>query len=133
MGGKTGFWGDKAPKFWKAGVLGLTTLSLVAWFHSTSPGANLKEYEALTTYYKSAYLHFTGIPSFQGHLRIPVPFEVGFLFQKAPEMVFDAIAGLDTSDTDPLGPRLLRHRRNCRGHMLHGEEIRGSTSPRTRG
>ena len=102
MGGKTGFWGEKAPKFWKAVVLGLTTLALIAWYHSTSTRQNLEEYEAFTTYHKSAYLHFTGIPSFQGHLRIPVPFEVGFLFQKVPEMVFDAVAGLDTSDTDPV-------------------------------
>ncbi len=113
MGGKTGFWGEKAPKFWKAGVLGLTTLALIAWYHSTSTRQNLDEYEALTTYHKSAYLHFTGIPSFQGHLRIPVPFEVGFLFQKVPEMVFDAVAGLDTSDTDPVVrgvlPPTVRH------------------------
>ena len=107
MGGKTGIWGEKAPKFWKAGVLGLTSLALIAWFHSTSSSQNLEEYEALTTYHKSAYLHFTGIPSFQGHFRIPVPFEVGFLFQKAPEMVFDAIAGLDTSDTDSVVPGIL--------------------------
>ena len=107
VGGKTGYWGERAPKFWKAGALGLTSLALVAWFNSTSSSQNLEEYEALTTYHKSAYVHFTGIPSFQGHLRIPVPFEVGFLFQKAPEMVFDAISGIDTSDTDPIVPGVL--------------------------
>lgn len=107
MGGKTGLWGEKAPKFWKAGALGLTTFSLIAWFHSTSSSQNLEEYEALTTYHKSAYVHFTGIPSFQGHLRIPVPFEVGFLFQKVPEMVVDAVAGLDTGDTDSVVPGIL--------------------------
>lgn len=102
MGGKTRFWGTKAPKFWGAGFIGLTALSALAWFHSTSTDENLEKYEALTTYHKSAYLHFTGVDSFQGHFRIPVPFEVGFLFQKLPEMVFDAVAGLDTSDTDPV-------------------------------
>ena len=102
MGGKTRFWGTKAPKFWGAGFIGLTALSALAWFHSTSTEENLEKYEALTTYHKSAYLHFTGVDSFQGHFRIPVPFEVGFLFQKLPEMVFDAVAGLDTSDTDPV-------------------------------
>ena len=102
MGGKTALWGTKAPKFWGAGILGLTMLSAVAWHHSTSTPSNREKYEALTTYHKSAYLHFTGIESFQGHLRIPVPFEVGFLFQKFPEMAFDAVAGLDTSDTDPV-------------------------------
>ena len=102
MGGKTRFWGTKAPKFWGAGFIGLTALSALAWFHSTSTAENLEKYEALTTYHKSAYLHFTGVDSFQGHFRIPVPFEVGFLFQKLPEMVFDAVAGLDTSDTDPV-------------------------------
>ena len=102
MGGKTRFWGTKAPKFWGAGILGLTTLSAFAWYHSTSTAQNREEYEALTTYHKSAYIHFTGVESFQGHLRIPVPFEVGFLFQKVPEIVFDAVAGLDTSDTDPV-------------------------------
>ena len=38
---------------------------------------------------------------------MPVPFEVGFLFQKMPEMVFDAAAGLDTSDTDPITRGIL--------------------------
>ncbi len=102
MGGKTRFWGTKAPKFWGAGFIGLTALSAFAWYHSTSTAENLEKYEALTTYHKSAYLHFTGVESFQGHFRIPVPFEVGFLFQKLPEMAFDAVAGLDTSDTDPI-------------------------------
>lgn len=102
MGGKTRFWGTRAPKFWAAGFVGLTTLSAFAWYHSTSTIENRKEYEALTTYHKSAYVHFTGVDSFQGHFRIPVPFEVGFLFQKLPEMVLDAVVGLDTSDTDPL-------------------------------
>ena len=74
----------------------------VRLFHSTSSDQNREEYEALTTYHKSAYVHFTGIDSFQGHFRIPVPFEVGFLFQKLPEMLFDTLAGLDTSDTDPI-------------------------------
>lgn len=107
MGGKTRFWGAKAPKFWGAGKLGLTALSALAWHHSTSTAENLEKYEALTTYHKSAYLHFTGVESVQGHLRIPVPFEVGFLFQKAPEMLFDAVAGLDTSDTDPITRGIL--------------------------
>ena len=102
MGGKTRLWGTKSPKFWGAGFIGLTALSAFAWHHSTSTAENLEKYEALTTYHKSAYLHFTGVESFQGHLRIPVPFEVGFLFQKLPEMAFDAVAGLDTSDTDPV-------------------------------
>ena len=102
MGGKTGFWGARSAKFWGAGLLGLTSLSGVAWYHSTSTSENLEAYEALTTYHKTAYLHFTGIPAFEGQLRVPVPFEVGFLFQKLPEMVFDAMAGLDTSDTDPI-------------------------------
>ncbi len=102
MGGKTRFWGMKAPKFWGAGIVGLTALSAFAWYHSTSTAENLEKYEALTTYHKSAYVHFTGVESFQGHLRIPVPFEVGFLFQKVPELAFDAVAGLDTSDTDPV-------------------------------
>ena len=102
MGGKTRLWGAKAPKFWGAGLIGLTALSAFAWYHSTSTTENLEKYEALTTYHKSAYLHFTGVDSFQGHFRIPVPFEVGFLFQKLPEMAFDAVAGLDTSDTDPV-------------------------------
>ena len=102
MGGKTRLWGTKAPKFWGAGLIGLTALSAFAWYHSTSTAENLEKYEALTTYHKSAYLHFTGFESFQGHFRIPVPFEVGFLFQKLPEMAFDAVAGLDTSDTDPV-------------------------------
>ncbi|MDE0451029.1 MAG: hypothetical protein OXI90_04580 [Gammaproteobacteria bacterium] len=102
MGGKTRFWGSKAPKFWGAGILGLTALSGFAWYHSTSTNENLEKYEALTTYHKSAYVHFTGVESFQGHLRIPVPFEVGFLFQKVPEIVFDNVADLDTSDTDPI-------------------------------
>ena len=102
MGGKTRLWGTKAPKFWGAGIVGLTTLSAFAWYHSTSTGQGRTEYEALTTYHKSAYVHFTGIESFQGHFRIPVPFEVGFLFQKLPEMAFDAVGGLDTSDTDPV-------------------------------
>ena len=107
MGGKSRFWGAKAPKFWGAGFIGLTALSALAWYHSTSTVENLEKYEALTTYHKSAYLHFTGVESFQGHFRIPVPFEVGFLFQKLPEMVFDAVAGLDTSDTDPVARRYL--------------------------
>lgn len=107
MGGKTRFWGAKAPKFWGAGMLGLTALSALAWHHSTSTAENLEKYEGLTTYHKSAYLHFTGVESVQGHLRIPVPFEVGFLFQKAPEMLFDAVAGLDTSDTDPITRGIL--------------------------
>ena len=102
MGGKTRLWGTRAPKFWGAGLIGLTALSAVAWYHSTSTAENLEKYEALTTYHKSAYLHFTGVESFRGHFRIPVPFEVGFLFQKLPEMAFDAVAGLDTSDTDPI-------------------------------
>ncbi|MDE0178544.1 MAG: hypothetical protein OXP36_08080, partial [Gammaproteobacteria bacterium] len=102
MGGKTRLWGARAPKFWGAGFIGLTTISALAWYHSTSTTDSREEYEALTTYHKSAYLHFTGVESFQGHFRIPVPFEVGFLFQKLPEMVFDALAGLDTSDTDPV-------------------------------
>ena len=102
MGGKTRLWGTKAPKFWGAGLIGLTALSAFAWYHSTSTAENLEKYEALTTYHKSAYLHFTGVESFQGHFRIPVPFEVGFLFQKLPEMAFDAVAGLDTNDTDPI-------------------------------
>ena len=107
MGGKTGLWGTKAPKFWGAGLLGLTTLSAGAWYHSTSTVGNVEKYEALTTYHKSAYLHFTGIESFQGHLRIPVPFEVGFLFQKLPEIALDTVAGLDTSDTDPITRGIL--------------------------
>ena len=107
MGGKTRFWGDKAPKFWCAGVLGLTTLAAAAWHHSTSTAVNRENYEALPTYDKSAYLHFTGVSGPQGHLRIPVPFEVGFLFQKVPEMAFDALAGLDTSDTDPIARGFL--------------------------
>lgn len=107
MGGKTRFWGTKSAKFWGAGVLGLTTLSALAWYHSTSTEERLAKYEALTTYHKSAYLHFTGVESFQGDLRVPVPFEVGFLFQKVPEIAFDALAGLDTSDTDPIGPGTL--------------------------
>ena len=102
LGGKTRFWGSKAPKFWGAGIVGLTALSAFAWYHSTSTTENREEYEALTTYHKSAYVHFTGVDSFQGHFRIPVPFEVGFLFQKVPEVLFDALAGLDTSDTDPI-------------------------------
>ena len=107
MGGKTRPWGAKSPKFWGAGLLGLTALSAVAWYHSTSTAENIEKYEALTTYHKSAYLHFTGVSGPQGHLRIPVPFEVGFLFQKVPEMIFDATAGLDTSDTDPVAHRIL--------------------------
>ena len=107
VGGKTRFWGSKAPKFWAAGFVGLTALSAFAWYHSTSTPQHLEEYEALTTYHKSAYLHFTGIESFQGHFRVPVPFEVGFLFQKLPEMAFDAVAGLDTSDTDPITRGIL--------------------------
>ena len=102
MGGKTRFWGAKAPKFWGAGIVGLTAISAFAWYHSTSTAENREKYEALTTYHKSAYVHFTGVDSLQGHFRIPVPFEVGFLFQKVPEIVFDAVAGLDTSDTDPI-------------------------------
>ena len=132
MGGKTGFWGETAPKFWKAGFLGLTTLSLIAWYHSTSRSQNLEEYEALTTYHKSAYVHFTGIPGFQGHLRIPVPFEVGFLFQKLPEMVFDAVAGVDTSDTDPAVPGILpptaRHMLQT-SFLLSGVPIPTAISP----
>ena len=107
MGGKTRFWGAKSPKFWGAGILGLTALSAFAWYHSTSSAENLEKYEALTTYHKSAYVHFTGVQGFQGHFRVPVPFEVGFLFQKVPEIVFDAIAGLDTSDTDPIVSGIL--------------------------
>jgi len=102
MGGKTHIWGAKAPKFWVAGIIGLTALSAFAWQHSTSTAENLEKYEALTTYHKSAYLHFTGVESVQGHFRIPVPFEVGFLFQKVPEMIFDAVGDIDTSDTDPI-------------------------------
>ena len=115
MGGKTRFWGTKSAKFWGAGALGLTTLSALAWYHSTSTEENLAKYEALTTYHKSAYVHFTGVESFQGHLRIPVPFEVGFLFQKVPEMAFDAVADLDTSDTDPVEPGILAP---TAGHIL---------------
>ena len=107
MGGKTRFWGTKAPKFWGAGILGLTALSAFAWYYSTSTPDNREAYEALTTYHKSAYVHFTGVKAFNGHLRIPVPFEVGFLFQKVPELVFDTVGGLDTSDTDPLTRGLL--------------------------
>ena len=107
MGGKTRFWGAKAPKFWGAGVLGLTALSAFAWYHSTSTPDNREKYEALTTYHKSAYVHFTGVQAFNGHLRFPVPFEVGFLFQKVPEMVFDTMGGLDTSDTDPVTRGIL--------------------------
>ena len=107
MGGKTRFWGAKAPKFWVAGIIGLTALSALAWNHSTSTAENLEKYEALTTYHKSAYLHFTGVESVQGHFRIPVPFEVGFLFQKVPEMLFDAVADIDTSDTDPITRGIL--------------------------
>ena len=107
MGGKTRFWGTKSAKFWGAGLLGLTTLSALGWYHSTSTRENLARYEALTTYHKSAYVHFTGVESLRGHLRVPVPFEVGFLFQKVPEMAFDAVANLDTSDTDPVSPGIL--------------------------
>ena len=107
MGGKTRFWGEKAPKFWVAGIIGLTALSAFAWHHSTSTDENLEKYEALTTYHKSAYLHFTGVESAQGHFRIPVPFEVGFFFQKVPEMIFDAVADIDTSDTDPITRGIL--------------------------
>ena len=107
LGGKTGFRGAMSAKFWKAGILGLTGLSAVAWYHSTSTSSRLDSYESLTTYHKSAYVHFTGIPAFQGHLRIPVPFEVGFLFQKVPEMAFDFIAGHDTRDTDPIARGIL--------------------------
>ena len=107
MGGKTKRWGGKSGKFWGAGLIGLTSLSFVAWIHSTSTPERLEEYEALTTYHKTAYVHFTGLPGPQGHLRIPVPFEVGFLFQKLPEIVWDAVTSLDTNDTDPLTTGLV--------------------------
>ena len=98
-GGKTTYMGERSKAFWVRGCLGMTSIALIAWFSSTGP-RHIEKYEALSTYHKSAYLHFMSVPFADAYLRIPVPFEVGFLFQKLPEVAFDFVADLDTSDTE---------------------------------
>lgn len=67
-------------------IIGLTLPALWMWWRSKDEDW----YENLPVYEKANYLHFR-IPGTETIIRLPVPFELGYIFQSAPVAALDAM------------------------------------------
>ena len=66
-------------------VAGLTTIAIIQWWRAKDE----EWYKNLSDYEKARYLHFE-IPGTDKIVRLPVPFELGILFQSVPVAAIDA-------------------------------------------
>ena len=80
----------------RAFVLMLIPCMALIWNSSTE--SRKQQYEAQAAFEKANYVNFYDVGGVD--YRIPVPFEVGAVFMKAPELVLDRLLGYYTVDTD---------------------------------
>ena len=82
----------------RACLLSAISLSAIAW--NLSSYERESRYEAQSAYDKANYVYLFDVNGTD--YRIPVPFELGAVFMKVPEMLADRLLGLDTVDTAGL-------------------------------
>ena len=82
----------------RACMLSAISLSALAW--NLSSYERESRYEAQSAYDKANYVYLYDVNGTD--YRIPVPFELGAVFMKVPEMLADRLLGLDTVDTAGL-------------------------------
>ncbi len=101
---------DQISHVQKALVAGLALLVATAcvWHWNTTDPVRNFQYEAETEYNKSAYVTAYDIFG-ETDLRVPVPFQVGAVFMKLPEIALDVAGGAETL----ASWRFF-------GHLLHG-------------
>lgn len=86
----------------------LGVASLVAWAYNTSDPARQRAYQAETEYEKASWVTLYDLVG-DADVRIPVPFQIGAVFIKLPEVAVDLVTGSETL----AGPRFL-------WSMVHG-------------
>ena len=82
----------------RACVLALIPIVALGW--NLSDSSRTEQYEAQAAFDKSNYVYFYDVNGID--FRIPVPFELGAIFMKFPELVADRILGVSTVDTDSI-------------------------------
>ena len=82
----------------RACLLSAISLSALAW--NLSSYERESRYEAQSAYDKANYVYLYDVNGTD--YRIPVPFELGAVFMKIPEMLADRLLGLETVDTAGL-------------------------------
>lgn len=82
----------------RACLLSGISLSALTW--NLSSYERESRYEAQSAYDKANYVYLYDVNGTD--YRIPVPFELGAVFMKIPELIADRLMGLDTVDTDGL-------------------------------
>ena len=82
----------------RACLLSAISLAALAW--NLSSYERTERYEAQSPYDKANYVYLYDVNGTD--YRIPVPFELGAVFMKVPELVADRILGNDTVDTAGL-------------------------------
>lgn len=87
----------------RACVLALIPIVAIGWNLSNS--TRTEQYEAQAAFDKSNYVYFYDVNGID--FRIPVPFELGAIFMKFPELVADRVLGISTVDTDSIQVSLL--------------------------
>lgn len=82
--------------------------SLAVWVYNTSDPARQRAYQAETEYEKASWVTLYDLVG-DADVRIPVPFQIGAVFIKLPEVAVDLVTGSETL----AGPRFL-------WSMVHG-------------
>ena len=86
----------------------LAVASLAAWAYNVSDPGRQRAYQAETEYEKASWVTLYDLVG-DADVRIPVPFQIGAVFIKLPEVAIDLVTGSETL----AGPRFL-------WSMVHG-------------
>ena len=73
----------------------LSSMAWTAWQHNQRSGARRSAYENQTDYEKASWVTLYGVAR-GADIRIPVPFQIGAVFVKLPEVALDLAQGSDT-------------------------------------
>jgi hypothetical protein len=84
-------------------LVGLTVPAVLLWWKNKDE----EWYKNMTDYEKSAYLHFE-IPGSDTIIRIPVPFELGYVFQSAPVAALDVMYQKDPASVYSVFEQALK-------------------------
>ena len=80
----------------------LSSMGWAAWHHNQLSGVRRAVYENQTDYEKASWITLYGFGP-GTDIRIPVPFQIGAVFVKLPEVAFDIASGSDTQ----AGPKFV--------------------------